>query len=95
VDTAKPKLSVAGDVYALGATLYAALVGKPPFEGKDAAQLRTRVMFSEPPPLNKVRPDVPEAVIKIVRRAMVKETGLRYASANEFAEALSRFLQSA
>ena len=92
VDAAKPKLSVAGDVYALGATLYAALAGKPPFEGKDAAQLRTRVMFTEPVALNKVRPDVPEAVATVVRKAMVKESGLRYAKAGQIADALTKFL---
>jgi chromosome segregation ATPase len=92
VDAAKPKLSVAGDVYMLGATLYAALAAKPPFEGKDAAQLRTRVMFSEPAPLNKIRPDVPEAVSTIVRRAMIKESGLRYASAGHIVDALTKFL---
>jgi serine/threonine protein kinase len=92
VDAAKPKLSVAGDVYSLGATLYAALAAKPPFEGKDAAQLRTRVMFTEPVALNKVRPDVPEAVLTVVRRAMVKESGLRYASAGQIADALTKFI---
>jgi serine/threonine protein kinase len=94
VDAARPRLNVAGDVYGLGATLYAALAGKPPFEGKDPAQLRTKVMFAEPAPLNKVRPDVPETLLKIVRRSMVKESGYRYGSAQEFAEALSKFLET-
>jgi hypothetical protein len=49
-------------------------------------------MFAEPAALNKVRPDVPEPVLKIVRRSMVKESGLRYASVHELAEALSKFL---
>lgn len=92
VNEAKPKLTVAGDVYGLGATLYAALGGRAPFEGKDAAQVRTRVMFEEPPPLVKLRADVPEPVATIVRRAMVKESGLRYATAKDFHDALAKLL---
>jgi serine/threonine-protein kinase len=95
IDAVRPKLTVVGDVYGLGATLYGVLAGKPPFEEKDPAQLRRKVMFSEPPPLNKVRPDVPEALIKIIRRSMAKETGLRYASVQDFVDALNKFLETA
>jgi serine/threonine-protein kinase len=91
---AKPKLSVTCDVYGLGASLYAALASRPPLEGKDAAELKRKVMFAEPTPLNKIRHDVPEPLVKIVRRSMAKESGLRYASANEFAEALTKFLET-
>jgi predicted nucleic acid-binding Zn-ribbon protein len=88
----KAALNPAVDVYGLGATLYGALAGRPPFEGKDAAQVSKRVMIEEPPPIEKVRPDVPEALGAIVRRAMAKERGLRYPTAQEMADALSRFL---
>jgi hypothetical protein len=52
-------------------------------------------MFSEPPPLNKIRPDAPEMLIKIIRRSMAKETGLRYATVQEFVGALTKFLETA
>jgi len=86
----KTPLSAAVDVYGLGATLFAVLTGKPPFEGKDAAQIVKRVMIEEPPPVEKIRPDVPKAVGAVVRRAMAKERGVRYASAGELAEALAK-----
>jgi len=88
----KPALSPSVDVYGLGATLYAALAGRPPFEGKDMPQVLTRVMFEEPLPLERVRPDVPEALAATVRRAMAKESGHRFGSAKELADALTRFL---
>jgi predicted nucleic acid-binding Zn-ribbon protein len=91
----KSPLSPAVDVYGLGATLYAALAGRPPFEGKDAVQISKRVMIGEPLPVEKVRPDVPEALGAIVRRAMAKERGLRYPTAQEMAEALTRLLDAA
>lgn len=90
----KPALGAATDVYGLGVTLYAALAGKPPFEGKDAAQILKRVMIEEPIPLQRARPGLPEALGAIVRRAMAKERGLRYASAQEMADALGKFLES-
>ena len=89
----KGKLSVAADVYGLGAALYATLAGRAPFEGQDARQVCTRVMMEEPAPLERLRPDVPEALAAIVRRAMAKERSLRYGSAKEMAEALTRFLE--
>lgn len=86
----KSPLSAAVDVYGLGATLFAALTGKPPFEGTDAAKIVKRIMIEEPPPVEKLRPDVPKAVGAVVRRAMAKERSVRYASAGEFADALSK-----
>jgi serine/threonine-protein kinase len=88
----KSPLSAAVDVYGLGATLFAALTGRAPFEGKDAAQISKRVMIEDPPPVEKFRSDVPKAVSAVVRRAMAKERGVRYASAQEMADALSKFL---
>jgi len=90
----KAPLAAAGDVYSLGATLYSVLAGRPPFEGKDAAQVSKRVMIEEPLPIEKVRSGVPEAVGAVVRRAMAKERGVRFATAQEMADALTRFLDS-
>ena len=88
----KTPLNAGVDVYGLGATLFAALTGKAPFEGPDPAKIVKRVMIEEPPPVEKIRPEVPKAVGAVVRRAMAKERGVRYASAGEFAEALNRTL---
>jgi hypothetical protein len=93
--TLKSALNASVDVYGLGATLYWALSGQPPFEGKDPAQIAKRVMIQEPRPVEKHRSDVPPAVGAVVRRAMAKERGLRYATAQEMADALGHYLDSA
>jgi hypothetical protein len=49
-------------------------------------------MIEDPPPVEKFRADVPKAVSAVVRRAMAKERGVRYASAQQMADALSKFL---
>lgn len=90
----KSEIGVSGDVYGLGATLYAALTGRAPFEGKERAKLAKRIMIEEPDPVERMRPDIPKALGAIVRHAMAKERGLRYTSAQELSEALTRFLEA-
>lgn len=87
--------SAAGDVYGLGAALYTALAGHPPFEGPSSAKIFARIQMEEPPALEKLRPDVPEALAAVVRRAMAKEPALRYPTAKEMADALARVLKGA
>ena len=91
----KSPLGPATDIYGLGVTLYTALAGRPPFEGGDPGKMLKRVQIEEPPPLQRLRPDVPEALSAIVRRAMAKERGLRYANVGEIMEALTKFIERA
>lgn len=81
------------DIYALGATLYATLAGHPPFhtestEEKDQRQLLQRIAEDDPPPLPA---SVPRELSLIAARAMRKEPGERYPTAEAFADDLSRF----
>ena len=80
------------DVYALGATLYDLLAGRPPFEGASALAVIRQLLYEEPPLLRKVRPDVPEDLEAIVMRCLEKEQGRRYESAKALGEDLQRFL---
>jgi tetratricopeptide (TPR) repeat protein len=89
--TSKRTPSMVGDVYGLGATLYAAIAGKPPFEGERGA----KALLEEAPPLEQLRPDVPEGLGFIVRRAMAKEPEVRHPSAKQLAGALTKFLKGA
>ncbi|MFO0585735.1 MAG: serine/threonine-protein kinase [Anaeromyxobacter sp.] len=83
------------DVYALGATLYAVLAGKPPFEDlaraaarSDPTSLLRGILSQDPPPLGAAAP--PELAL-VAARAMEKEPAARYPSALAFAEDLARF----
>jgi serine/threonine-protein kinase len=82
----------AADVYALGATLYHALSGNPPFTGKDGDDIIAKVMRQEPPPLREVAPDVPESAAMLVRWAMSKDPAKRPKDAAELSRALQTVL---
>ncbi len=79
------------DVYALGATLYHALAGAPPYGADAGAAVRARLADGAPPPLPTVAPDAPPALAAIVARAMARRPADRFPTALALAEELRRF----
>ncbi len=80
------------DVYSLGATLYELITLRPVFEGNNRQELLRRIAQEEPRRPRSVRPEVPRDLETIVLKAMAKEPSARYASAQELADDLGRFL---
>jgi tetratricopeptide (TPR) repeat protein len=79
------------DVYSLGACLYEACVGQPPFGGDSVYGVLTRVLREPPPPLRQQAPHIPEPLERICLVALAKKPADRYASAAELAADLERF----
>lgn len=69
------------DLYALGATFYELLAGRPPFLTADPLELIHAHIALQPIPLRQVNPAVPEVVEEIVHRLMAKNPEDRYQSA--------------
>jgi serine/threonine protein kinase len=88
------------DVYALGATLYHVLAGRPPFQrggGRDDEfVVLARILNEDPPPPSRIAQsfgrEVPADLETICQKAMEKEATNRYASAGALADDLQRFL---
>lgn len=66
------------DIYSLGATLYHALAGCPPFEGETPVEVVKARLNRSPTPLREVRSDIDEGVEQIVARMLEVEPGRRY-----------------
>ena len=76
------KISFLTDIFALGSTMYRMLTGKYPFTSKDTAQ---QILNQKAVPVNQIRPEIPQEVADIIKKAMAKEDKGRYQSAAEFA----------
>lgn len=81
------------DVYGLGATLYTALVGRPPFQGPDSGQVLQLVVSEPPSPPSRSVAGVPADIETICLKCLEKSPAQRYPSASALAEDLERYLR--
>ena len=77
------------DIYALGAVLYEMLAGDAPFTGGSVQAIVAKVLSERPTALHTLRDTVPAHVEHAVFTALAKLPADRYATAAEFAAALS------
>jgi serine/threonine protein kinase/uncharacterized protein HemY len=81
------------DVYSLGVTLYELLTLEPAFPGRDRQELLCRIATEAPRPPRRLDAAIPPDLETIVLKAMSKEPEGRYATAQDLAEDLRRFLE--
>jgi serine/threonine protein kinase/Tfp pilus assembly protein PilF len=80
------------DIYSLGVTLYELLALHPAFAGRDRAEVLRRVVADEPVAPRRLNAAVPRELETVILKAMAKAPEDRYATAQELADDLQRFL---
>jgi serine/threonine-protein kinase len=81
------------DIYSLGATMYHALIGWPPFTGALAKEIMDQHLTEPVPPIRRFRPDVPVMLESIMMKCLRKDPAERYKDAGELVRDLEGFLR--
>ncbi|HET7040527.1 MAG TPA: protein kinase, partial [Gemmatimonadales bacterium] len=87
--TADKEITGRSDIYSLGSVLYEMLAGEPPHIGHSAQQIIMKIIAEEVQPVTKHRKAVPANVAAAVARSLEKLPADRFATAKEFADALT------
>ncbi len=87
--TGDRQLTPKSDIYSLAAVVYEMLAGEPPVTGPNAQAMIAKLLTERPVSLRVVRDSLPANIDVAVQKALSKTAADRFASAGEFARALS------
>lgn len=82
------RVDARSDVFSFGVILHKMLTNELPFSGDTQAALLHKLHFSEPPPIQAVRPDAPPFLTSIAQRALAKKPEDRFFTLSAVAAAL-------
>ena len=85
-------LDARADIYAVGATLYYLLTGRPPLEAPDLRELVSKVASEKPPSPRLLRRDIPGGLAAVVLRCLAKAPAGRPQSYAELADLLRPYV---
>ena len=82
------KVDIRSDIFSLGAVFYELVTGEKPFEAENTATLVYKIVQTDPIPPNIVNVNIPQAVARVIFRALAKDPSQRYQKPAEMLEDL-------
>ncbi|WP_143742494.1 protein kinase domain-containing protein [Roseateles chitinivorans] len=86
------KIDGRSDLFSVGIVLYQMLTGVRPFTGDSVVNLALKIAKDDPTPLNKLRPEIPASLRRVVDRCLAKAPDNRFQTGAELADALVKVL---
>jgi serine/threonine-protein kinase len=83
------------DLYAVGVIFYESVTGRVPFNADTFNELLFKIVLETPQPIEQVVTDSDPDFNRIIQKAMAREPGLRFQSAQEFQEAMDQWASGA
>ena len=84
-------MSVSGDIYAIGAVLYYALTGRPPFSTSNGLETRRQALRYRPVPVHRLNPRIDRRLSRICMKCLHKSPRRRFRATRLLVEALSEW----
>ncbi|MCB0213010.1 MAG: SUMF1/EgtB/PvdO family nonheme iron enzyme, partial [Anaerolineae bacterium] len=76
------------DIYSLGVMLYEMVAGRPPFDADTTVAVLMKHVNEPIPDIRQIESNIPEALIRVIEKALDKDKNKRYQSALQMAVAL-------
>src|SRR6201999_3256007 len=87
------EVTAVSDLYSIGVMLYEALTGRVPFEGESAVAVAMKQVSQMPQRPSSIQPRVSPALDAVEMRALEKDPGQRFQSADAFIAALDQAMR--